>query len=88
MTCPNPTVLIAILQVNRNNKGCVCVCVCVCVFLETERGVYKIGLWDCGNQQTWNPYDHWVRNLDKTSVFLLQSWDRIPFFFGSLTLCS
>ena len=27
MTCPNPTVLTAILQVNRKNKGCVCVCV-------------------------------------------------------------
>ena len=26
MTCPNPTVLIAIFQINRNTKGCVCVC--------------------------------------------------------------
>ena len=81
MTCPNPTVLTAILQVNRKNKGCVCVCVCVCVPTEAEREVYKIGSCDCGNQQTWNPYGHWVRNLDKISVFLLQSWDR---FLSSL----
>ena len=52
MTCPNPTVLTAILQVIRNNKGCVCVCVCVCVSTEAEREVYKIGSCDCGNQQT------------------------------------